>query len=145
MNVKNRRGISPLIATLLLIAIAVAASVMVYAWTMTMVQNQAIQAQTSIRIESVAWDVSPANTCTVTVRNTGSVPCIIEGVAVRLNRSGTTYYSDTVNLVLDVGGHGDVAWNLLTSSLDLGPGESYSIRVTTSTGFFAEIIAVTPS
>jgi flagellin-like protein len=46
LTMKNRKGISPLIATLLLIAIAVAASVLTYSWVMSMIGSQSGQAQT---------------------------------------------------------------------------------------------------
>ena len=56
-NLKNfrmsRRAVSPIIATLLLIAIAVAAAVVTYTFTMNMVSNQGSQAQTAVRIDDV--------------------------------------------------------------------------------------------
>jgi flagellin-like protein len=52
MNIRKRKGISPLITTLLLIAIAVAASVLTYSWVMSMVGSQSAQAQTQVRIDS---------------------------------------------------------------------------------------------
>jgi len=52
---KSRKAVSPVIATLLLIAIAVAASVVTYSWVMSMVKTQGSQAQTSIRIDEVLF------------------------------------------------------------------------------------------
>jgi flagellin-like protein len=52
---KSRKAVSPVIATLLLIAIVVAASVVTYSWVMSMVKTQGGQAQTSIRIEEVLF------------------------------------------------------------------------------------------
>ena len=51
----RRRGVSPVIASLLLIAIAVAAAVVTYSWVMTMISTQGRQAQTSIRIDEVLF------------------------------------------------------------------------------------------
>jgi len=51
----NKRAISPVIATLLLIAIAVAVSVVTYSWTMSMAQNQSTQSQTSVKIDQVLF------------------------------------------------------------------------------------------
>ncbi len=51
----NRRGVSPVIATLLLVAIAVAASVVTYTWAMSMTANQSQQSQTSIKIDQVRF------------------------------------------------------------------------------------------
>ena len=55
LKFQKRKGISPLIATLLLIAIAVAASVLTYSWVMSMIGSQSGQAQTQVRIDSVAY------------------------------------------------------------------------------------------
>ena len=55
LKLRKRKGISPLIATLLLIAIAVAASVLTYSWVMSMIGSQSAQAQTQVRIDSVTW------------------------------------------------------------------------------------------
>ena len=55
LKIEKRKGISPLIATLLLIAIAVAASVLTYSWVMSMIGSQSAQAQTQLRIDGVNW------------------------------------------------------------------------------------------
>jgi flagellin-like protein len=52
---KSTRAVSPLVATLLLIAIAVAASVITYSWVMSMIGSQSQQAQTQIRIDMITW------------------------------------------------------------------------------------------
>ena len=99
--VKDAKAISPLIATLLLIAIAVAASVITYSWVMSMISSQSNQAQTQVRIDSVQWNVT-TNTAILTVRNTGSVSATIESVSIRDNSGGSTAYvcsisSGTIN------------------------------------------------
>ncbi len=48
LTMKNRKGISPLIATLLLIAIAVAASVLTYSWVMSMIGSQSARLRPSL-------------------------------------------------------------------------------------------------
>ena len=72
---RNIRAISPVIATLLLIAIAVAAAVVVYSWTMSMVGSQSSQAQTSLRIEQVKFGQhgsAPLGTAIVTTDSTST-------------------------------------------------------------------------
>lgn len=89
MNVRKRKAISPLIATLLLIAIAVAASVLTYSWVMSMVGSQSGQAQTQLRIDAINWN--SATEINVTIRNTGSVAASIESVAMKLNKAGASF------------------------------------------------------
>jgi len=56
VKMKNKtKGVSPVIAALLLIAISVAAAVLTYSFVTSTVRNQASQAQTAIRIESLTW------------------------------------------------------------------------------------------
>ena len=55
----NRRAVSPVIATLLLIAIAVAASVVTYTWVMSMTANQSQQGQTSVKVDQVLFGRGP--------------------------------------------------------------------------------------
>lgn len=151
----TRRAISPLIATLLLIAIAVSASVLTYSWVQTMVTTQATQAQTQVRIENVSWSINPAgdDTATIRIRNTGSVPVTIESTAVKENKAGATYYYASTPLVLDMGESKDVTWGSAASrgtgtdptATFIGNAKSYYIRVTAGTGFYAETVTTTPS
>jgi flagellin-like protein len=143
---KNAKAISPLIATLLLIAIAVAASVITYSWVMSMIGSQSQQAQTQVRIDSVTWNVTE-NTVATVVRNTGSVPASIETVSVRESASGSTWHPEAVSHALDTGATGTVTWDGDSASptLSLSTSTSYVIRVTCSTGFYYEMTAVSPS
>ncbi|MEM3566739.1 MAG: archaellin/type IV pilin N-terminal domain-containing protein [Candidatus Bathyarchaeia archaeon] len=67
---KSRRGISPILATLLLIVIAVAAIVVTYAWIMIYMHGAGQRAGVMIEIENVYFHNS--KNVTVTVRNTGT-------------------------------------------------------------------------
>jgi len=86
----NRKAVSPVIATLLMIAIAVAASVVMYSWMNTMVKNQATQSQTAIRLEEVQFNVKEIDNLTagkeqfikISIRNTGTVGAVIKTVYV---------------------------------------------------------------
>lgn len=149
MNVKSRKAISPLIATLLLIAIAVAASVLTYSWVMSMVGSQATQAQTQMRIDSVTWKGTPgapANGCDILVRNTGSVATVVESVSIRINTSGSAATIYTVTAAggsVDVGGTKTIPNSLCTLVWTVST--SYVIRITTNTGFYYETTATTPA
>jgi flagellin-like protein len=75
---KSRRGISPILATLLLIVIAVAAIVVTYAWIMIYMHSAGEQAGVMIKIENVYFHDN--KNVTVTVRNTGTSDTNIVGV-----------------------------------------------------------------
>jgi flagellin-like protein len=77
---KSRRGISPILATLLLIVIAVAAIVVTYAWVMTYMSSAGHEAGVRLTIEAVNW---PNNsTIKLYVRNTGTSDATIDAVYV---------------------------------------------------------------
>lgn len=150
LKFQKRKGISPLIATLLLIAIAVAASVLTYSWVMSMIGSQSGQAQTQVRIDSVAY--TDSNTVVVAVRNTGSIDATIESVWVRPNTAGSTWFKDDLSpiVTIQVGKAADTT----ADPIDFDPGTdvetlalntSYVFRVTTTTGFYYEYISTSPA
>lgn len=140
-KIKNRKGISPLIATLLLIAIAVAASVLTYSWVMSMIGSQSGQAQTQVRIDSVGY--TDNNTVIVAIRNTGSIDATIESVWVRSNTAGSTWFKDDASQTIQVGKAADVTCDPILPVLTVNT--SYVFRVTTTTGFYYEFISTTPA
>jgi flagellin-like protein len=145
---KDGKGISPLIATLLLIAIAVAASVITYSWVMSMIGSQSQQAQTQVRIDSLTWDVDN-NNLTVVVRNTGSVSATVESIALRSSATGSTYYSEsfTSGNSINTGVTISLVWDETAASAAglLEDSTEYVVRVTTSTGFQYEMTATSPA
>jgi len=77
---KSKKGISPILATLLLIVIAVAAIIVTYAWVMTYMGTQTAAAGALITTENVRWygltngnlNVSAHNRIDINVRNIGT-------------------------------------------------------------------------
>jgi flagellin-like protein len=141
LKLEKRKGISPLIATLLLIAIAVAASVLTYSWVMSMIGSQSAQAQTQVRIDSVQWNSTTAYT--PDVRNTGSVDAQLESVAIRENKAGSITYPIAVTKAITTGTHLKVGVTLTGFTLKINT--SYVVRVTTNTGFYYESVFTTGS
>lgn len=69
---KSRKGISPILATLLLIVIAVAAIIVTYAWVMTFMGAQTAAGGTRLELEiPPSWNAA-AQTTTIVIRNTGT-------------------------------------------------------------------------
>ena len=67
---KSKRGISPILATLLLIVIAVAAIVVTYAWVMMYMGTTATQAGVLLKIDNIEFN-SATNVTKIYVRNAG--------------------------------------------------------------------------
>ncbi|GBC75311.1 hypothetical protein HRbin06_00629 [archaeon HR06] len=85
---KNKKAVSPIVATLLLIAISVAASVITYTFVSSSLSGQARQAQTSISIEDVQFKKASLTTAgsptwtgviteTIFISGTSSSPTIL--------------------------------------------------------------------
>ncbi len=67
----SKKGISPILATLLLVVIAVAAIIVTYAWIMAFMGAQTGAAGTILGIENVSWN-NTNSTTSMTVRNRGT-------------------------------------------------------------------------
>jgi len=129
----KRTGVSPVIATLLLIVIAVAAAVLAYIWiigyqgTLTQ-QASTAQLQERIKIEAVQYN-SGTHTLTVYVRNIGDVNVVIDALYV-IDKTGTIIGSSTgVSLTLTPG-----QVNSDTVSATLNSGETYTVKAVTTKG-----------
>jgi len=127
---KAKKGISPILATLLLIVIAVAAVIVTYAWVMTFTTTQTTTAGKMIKFDS-AFINSATDNATIYVRNTGTEVVTIDkiyvdgvdytsyaqGLQATLTTTGT---SSTATVTLDGGDAG----------LNFAPGTTYKMKVT---------------
>jgi len=103
---RSKKGISPILATLLLIVIAVAAIIITYAWVMTYMGSQTSAGGTLLDVENVSWN-STAKTTTIVVKNIGTSDAKI----VRL------YIGETASNLIDV-----------TANTDLNTGKSLPVN-----------------
>ena len=86
---KSKEGISPILATLLLIVIAVAAVIVTYAWVMTFTSSQTGQAGVFLRKDAgCLWKTGNV---TVYVRNTGTSDAEINTVYINEAPQTVTY------------------------------------------------------
>jgi len=85
---RSKKGISPILATLLLIVIAVAAVIVTYAWVMTFTTTQTQQAGVMLVEENVSWPNSTA--IKVVIRNTGTSNAKITTVYVGTSSTNLT-------------------------------------------------------
>ena len=170
----NRKAVSPVIATLLMIAIAVAASVVMYSWMNTMVKNQATQSQTAIRLEEVQFNnvslTGGANSqfIKISIRNTGTVGAVITTVYVYQQDTQLFKFDDlsiafsanelkavgfTNNTAIDTTGEWETDAGLgevdvikvETMGTLLEPATAYRIKMVTDIGFSVESTYYTPN
>jgi len=80
----SRKGISPILATLLLIVIAVAAVIVTWAWVMTFTSSQTQQAGAVITKEVIRYYGTPTtaakNRTDIVIRNTGTADAKVVSV-----------------------------------------------------------------
>ena len=74
---KSKKGISPILATLLLIVIAVAAVIVTYAWVMTFTGSTTSQAGAVLSVENVRFHTGYVE---VILRNSGTSDAKVESV-----------------------------------------------------------------
>ena len=144
----NRKAISPVVATLLLIAIAVAAAIVSYSWIMSMIKTQGSAAQTGIRLEMVEFAKNGTNNdwVNVTIRNVGSTGTKIE--TLYINYGETTYAQDYNSTnTIKIGDKREICFgsNELPSVFSWIEGEAYDIKVVTDNGFTVDGTYYAPS
>ena len=132
---RNTRAISPVIATLLMIAIAVVASLVTYAWVMGYMNFTTEKTGKAIQIQSVSYAGGATDTFTVYVQNVGDSDVLlsnansvfINGASAAGTWSSTTLAKgSTVSIPATIDG--------LTNGV-----QSITIKVTTSDGTFSQL------
>jgi flagellin-like protein len=126
----NRKAVSPVIATLLMIAIAVAASILVYVWSMGIIGTlqTAGGEQTKEQVILEAYDWTDPDKLVLYLRNTGSTDVTIAGVYV-----GGKDYSPATGVPISLGGEAK-SIEISTSDLDVTAGQSVIVKIVTKTG-----------
>ena len=103
---RSKKGISPILATLLLIVIAVAAIVITYAWVITFTTNVTGQ-DVQLREITTSWNTT-ANTITIYLTNQGTSDGKIDSVyigtsATNLNLQGSVTYDPASKIITSHG------------------------------------------
>jgi flagellin-like protein len=99
---KSKEGISPILATLLLIVIAVAAVIVTYAWVMTFTSSQTHQA--GVFLKKDAGCLWKTGNVTVYVRNTGTSDAEIDIVYINEAPQTTVTFDPSSKIVAKDGG-----------------------------------------
>ena len=128
-NKSKKKGVSPVIAVLLMIAIAVAAAILVYVWSMgligTLTGGGGQQTREQIIVDAYLWQ---GNTMTLYFRNVGSADVVLDAIYV----SGTPVAS-SMNTIISVQSP-VVSVNVATPSGSYTQGVAYTIKCVTKTG-----------
>ncbi len=126
----SRRAVSPVIATLLMIAVAVAASVIVYVWSIGLLGGLmgggGSQVKQQVIMEAYNW--SNSTSLTFTLRNVGSSSVTVSAVYL----SGTLISSTSLSQVIAIGNTWTPA--AFTGLSGYTAGAAYSLKVVSSTG-----------
>ncbi len=132
----NRKGISPIIAVLLLVIIAVAAAILTYLWVLgyigTVQQQGGTEAlQERLKIEGV--DAAGGTLNAVYVRNIGDVQSEIDAIYL-LNATGVIGVDWDIGETIPPGNLTRIDLVADQGTFDLSVGVTYIVKVVTRTG-----------
>lgn len=132
---KSKRGISPILATLLLIVIAVAAVIVTYGWVMTFTGSTTSQAGALLSVENVRFhNVSSTDYVEVIVRNSGTgdaqVDTVYAGTSTSSLVTQNTVTYDPTSQIVEAGSSLNV-----TITYDWTDGTRYYFKMATKEGF----------
>ena len=129
---KSKKGISPILATLLLIVIAVSAVIVTYAWVMTFTSSTTEQAGAVLTVENVRFFDSSGEKVEITIRNSGTASAkiveVYEGPSSSNLQTVSSVIYDPENLVSE-GSSSKITFDLSWSS-----GTRYHFKVVTQEG-----------
>jgi len=137
---KSKKGISPILATLLLIVIAVAAVIVTYAWVMTFTGSTTSQGSVMLKVDNTRfYTQGEDDRIDIVVRNTGTADATIDVVYAGASSSNLVVQSDLRFRDSD-GANTQVvaAGSILTITLMDYPwdaGETYYFNIATKEGF----------
>lgn len=125
----DEKGVSPVIAVLLMIAIAVAAAILVYVWSMgligTLTTGGGSQTREQVIVDAYAWNAT--GDMTLYLRNVGSAEVILDAVYVGGSVASTDMASTLPVL-------GPVETVVVTPSGTYTSGVAYTVKAITKTG-----------
>jgi len=140
---KSKKGISPILATLLLIVIAVAAVIVTYAWVMTFTSSTTSQAGAILTSENIRFYSS--DDIEITVRNSGTgdakVAEVYQGPSTsELQKESVRSYDPTTQIV----SAGSSILIDIRLDDDWESGTRYYFKVVTEEGFSLPFSAEAP-
>ena len=92
---KSNKGISPILATLLLIVIAVSAVIVTYAWVMTFTGNTTNQAGAILTVENIRF-YDDGDSIEIILRNSGTADATVDTVYVGTSSSDLVKQAEAI-------------------------------------------------
>lgn len=131
---KSKKGISPILATLLLIVIAVAAVIVTYAWVMTFTSTQTQQAGAVLSVVNKYFNSTSPKTVEITLLNSGTADAKIADVyvgtsATSLVKQSAVTYNPSTKIV---GANGKSI--IITITYNWQSGTRYYFNIVTEAG-----------
>jgi archaeal type IV pilus assembly protein PilA len=134
---RDMRAISPVIATLLMIAIAVVASLVTYAWVMGYMNFTTEKTGKAIQIQSIAQNSAGGKVFTIYVQNVGdSAIALTNANSVFINGAVSNPAGTWNSLTLN---KGDTASYTATGASLTSGVQSVTFKVTTTDGTFSQM------
>jgi len=130
---KSKKGISPILATLLLIVIAVAAVIVTYAWVMTFTGSTTSQAGAVLSLDNIRFYTDNDDYIEITLRNSGTSDAKVETVYVGTSESNLISQTvDSYNPTTQIVSTGETL--TITIEYDWDSGTRYYFNIATEEG-----------
>ena len=126
----NNKALSPVIASIILIAVTVAVAVVVAAWMGGMTIGLMGNVEQA-KITNVAFLTSPANSANVTILNSGTSSITLQSATIDSNTANITTTGPTNSLTIAKGTYAKI---LIFNPDSFVPNAQYTIRITTEKG-----------
>ena len=148
-----KRAVSPVLATLMMVAVAVAMSVIIFTWGQGFLSqtgeaasaqqaSQNVAAQSGILIEAVKFGT---NTITAYVRNVGAVTVTVGTAEVVVRSSGaTSVYAIPLTTPTTISPRDSKSVDISGSGLSFSPGDVVTVKLITTVGTFAQATYTVP-
>jgi len=144
------KGVSPIIATIILVLIAIAAGVMLWLWvsgfiTSTPAQQPALNERIKIDAVNISSSSSSGSNLSIYVRNMGSTNVTITAAYILTTSNTAIAYQTYSNVMIPPGQVTKINMNILTTaSANIKSGYAYVAKVVTANGVEATYIFVWP-
>ena len=130
---KSKKGISPILATLLLIVIAVSAVIVTYAWVMTFTGSTTSQAGAILSLDNYRFYTNTDDYVEITLRNSGTSDAKVETVYAGTSESNLISQTvDSYNPSSQIVSEGETI--TITIQFDWDDGTRYYFNVGTEEG-----------
>ncbi len=130
MTNRNSTALSPVIASIILIAVTVAVAVVVASWMGGMTIGLMGNAEQT-KIINVAFPNSPENSVNVTILNAGASSVTLQSATIDGKTANMTTTGPTYSLIINKGTYANV---LIINPHSFAPNAKYTIKITTEKG-----------